>query len=168
VKKSKAVPPAAVAPWLEKYAKKLREEARAAFSHRGSYGNRPATAEMSRLWKSTTRSGSQIYKIDRQNGLVKQLLSRDDLKPELETLLCLLEETVPVQQIWLDMAEHSERSNEPMGGLTEKQVMELAATTIISLAGHGRKPTYETIDYVCRMEAFINYADIIKAKYLGV
>lgn len=169
VKKSKAVPPPVVAPWLETYAKRLREEARAAFSHRGSYGNRPATTEMSRLWKSTTRSGSQVYKIDRQNDLVKQLLIRTgSLKPELETLLRLLEETVPVQQIWLDMAEHSERSNEPMGGLTEKEVMDLAATTILSLAGSGRKPTNETVDYVCSMEAFISYADIIKAKYLGV
>lgn len=169
VKKSTAVPPALAASWLEDYATLVRQEARQAFSHRGQYGSRPKKADMDRLWKSSTRSGSQIYRIDRQNEFVKQILRNSgELKPELESLFRLLEETVPVQQIWLDMAEHSERSNEPMGGLTEKQVMDLVETTIEILVGHGRKPTPMTIEFICNMEAFIKYADVISAKYSWV
>lgn len=169
VKKSAAIPPALAAKWLEDYAEKVRKEARSVFAHRGQYGSRKKTVEMSRLWLAGMRSGSQIYKIDRDNELVKELLNKAcDLKPEIEALFRLLEETVPVQKIWLDMAEHSERSNEPMGGLTEKQIMDLVDTTIKSLSGQGRKPSVTTIDFVCNMEAFINYADVIRAKYLGV
>ena len=169
VKKSTAVPPSLADRWLEEYAEKVRKEARSVFSHRGKYGNRSQVKEMSRLWLSSMRGGSQIYKIDRGNDLVKSLLDRaDNLKPEIESLFRLLEETVPVQKIWLDMAEHSERSNEPMGGLTEKQIMGLADTTINSLSGTGRKPSITTIDFVCNMEAFINHSDVIRAKYLGV
>lgn len=166
VKKSTAVPPALTGRWLESYAEKIRKEARSVFSHRGHYGNRQQVNEMSRLWLSSTRSGSQIYKVDRDNELIKSLLNRaNELKPEIEGIFRLLEETVPVQKIWLDMAEHSERSNEPMGGLTEKQIMDLVNTTIKSLAGQGRKPSVTVIEFVCNMEAFINYADIIRAKY---
>ncbi len=169
VKKSTAVPPALADRWLEDYAENVRKEARSVFSHRGQYGSRQKSKEMSRLWLSSKRSGSQIYKIDRENALVIKILQRlGELKPEVEALFRLLEETVPVQKIWLDMAEHSERSNEPMGGLTEKQVMRLVETTIKSLAGHGKKPSITTIDIVCSMEAYIKFSDIIRAKYLGV
>jgi hypothetical protein len=168
VKKSTAIPPALAATWLEDYAEKVRKEARSVFAHRGQYGSRKKSVEMSRLWLAGTRSGSQIYKIDRDNDLIKELLNKaGDLKPEIEMLFRLLEETVPVQKIWLDMAEHSERSNEPMGGLTEKQIMDLVGTTIKSLSGQGRKPSVTTIEFVCNMEAFISYADVIRAKYLG-
>lgn len=87
VKKSKAVPPALADKWLEDYADKVRKEARSVFSHRGQYGNRKKSNEMSRLWLSSTRGGSQIYRIDRDNELVKELLNRDkNLKPEIEAL----------------------------------------------------------------------------------
>jgi hypothetical protein len=169
VKKSKAVPPALSAKWLEEYAEKIRKEARSVFSHRGQYGKRQKSEEMTRLWTSSLRSGSQVYRIDRKNLLVSKLLNQaNSLRPDIETIFRLLEETVPVQKIWLDMAEHSERSNEPMGGLTEKQVVDLVDTTIKILSGHGRRPTVTIVEHLCNMEAFINYADIIKAKYLGV
>lgn len=168
VKKSTAMPPALASSWLESYAEKVRKVARGVFVHRGRYGKRKKTVEMSKLWLAGTRGGSQIYKIDRNHELVKNLLGKNaDLKPEYEALLRLLEETVPVQKIWLDIAEHSERSNEPMGGLSENQIMSLVDTTINSLSGKGRSPTETTIEFVCNMEAFINYENIIRAKYLG-
>lgn len=168
VKKSSAVPPPLVADWLEDYASHVRKEAREVFSHRGKHGNRGSRTELTKLWKPATRSGSQVYKIDRQSELVKSILAQAGrLKPEIESLLRLLEETVPVQQIWLDMAEHSERSNEPMGGLTEKQVMDLVETTLVTLVGPGRKPDEISIDYVCSMEGFVGVADVIRAKYQG-
>jgi len=168
VKKSRAKPPDLAADWLETYAKNVRIEAREAFSHRGQYGNRPAKAEISRLWTSSTRSGGQIYRIDRKNPLIKGLLKKSgSMKQELENLFKLLEETVPVQQIWLDMAEHPERTNDPMGGLNDEQVMKIIDLTMRTLAGAGRTPTAEMVDYMCRMEAFAAYESLIRAKYAG-
>lgn len=169
VKKSSAVPPPPVAKWLEEYAGHVRREAREVFSHRGQYGQRTKNSEITRLWKAGSRSGSQIYKIDRKNHLVKNILDQAGrLKSDIETMLRILEETVPVQQIWLDIAEHSERSNEPMGGLTEKEVMDLVETTLSALVGSERQVTENNVDYICRMEGFETYAGIIRAKYQGV
>ena len=169
VKKSAAVPPPLTADWMENYASHVRGVARQVFSHRGKFGKHPEKIQVERLWKPGKRGGSQIYRIDRQNSLVKKILKDScDLRSELETLLRLLEETVPVQQIWLDMAEHPERSNEPMGGLAEHDVLLLAHSVITSLAGIGRQPTYDTINYVCGMEAFSGFEDIIRAKHIGV
>jgi len=168
VKKSMAVPPALITGWLENYATQVRKEARKIFSHRGQYGSKPQNQEINRLWKPSIRSGGSIYLIDRKNELILHLLQQaGDLKPNIENIFRLLEETVPVQQIWLDMAEHSERINEPMGGLAEQQVMDLVRTTISSLSGPNRKPSSTTIESICNMEAYSSYADIIRAKYLG-
>jgi anti-sigma regulatory factor (Ser/Thr protein kinase) len=168
VKKSAAVPPPLEADWLETYASHVRNEAREVFSHRGQYGKRTRGTEVARLWKTGSRSGSQIYKIDRQNALVIKILQQaGDLKQSFEALLRILEETVPVQQIWLDIAEHSERSNEPMGGLTEKQVMDLVETTLSTLVGSGREVAESNLDFICQMEGFVPFADIIRAKYQG-
>lgn len=169
VKKSRAVPPAITTAWLENYAAEVRKVARNVFSHRGQYGDRPSVKDIGRLWMTASRSGSQIYRIDRNNILIRQLLEHSKVfKPHVETVLRLLEETVPVQQIWLDMAEHSERANEPLGGLSENEIMTLVDSTIVSLSGLGRRPSITTVEFVCNMEAFINFADIIRAKYLGV
>ena len=73
VKKSKATPPAIAAQWLENYADTVRKEARNIFSHRGQYGNRQQTQTLNKLWVSSTRSGSQIYRIDRNNKLVSEI-----------------------------------------------------------------------------------------------
>ncbi|MFC1680350.1 ATP-binding protein [Pseudomonadota bacterium] len=168
VKKSRAKPPDLAAEWLENYAKNVRNEAREAFSHRGRYGNRPKNTEISRLWTSATRSGGQLYRIDRNNPLIKNLLKKSgSMKQELENLFKLLEETVPVQQIWLDMAEHPERTNDPMGGLNEENTMKIVDMTMQTLAGVDRAPTAETVDYVCRMEAFTAHESLIRAKYPG-
>ena len=169
VKKSAAVPPPLVGAWLETYAGHVRKEAREVFSHRGQYGRRARTTDVVRLWKTGARSGAQIYKIDRDSNLIKRILQQaGKLKPDIEAMLRLLEETVPVQQIWLDMAEHSERSNEPMGGLTEKEVMDLVAATLTTLTGPARNHSSSTVEFICNMEGFTAYADIIRAKYLGV
>lgn len=166
VKKSSAVPPARVADWLEQYANQVRKIARQAFSHRGRYGSRPKKSEITRLWKSSTRRGNQIYRIDRKNELIKDLFKQaGPLKLEIEAIFRLLEETVPVQQIWLDMSEHPDKSNEPMGGMSENQILEMVESVIKTLSGSGRKPSHTTIEYVCNMEAFIHFADIIRAKY---
>jgi hypothetical protein len=169
VKKSSAVPPPVIADWLENYAGHVRKEAREVFSHRGKYGQRIQQNEVARLWRPSIRGGAQIYKIDRNSELIKGIFQKaDTLTPNIESMLRLLEETVPVQQIWLDIAEHSERSHQPMGGLSEKQVMDLVGTTLSALIGADRKPDGVTIDIICNMEGFAEYADVIRAKYLGM
>jgi hypothetical protein len=168
VKKSMAVPPALITGWLESYALKVRQEAKKIFAHRGQYGNRPQQKEIIRLWKPSIRGGGSVYLIDRKNELIRHLLQQaGNLKSGIENIFRLLEETVPVQQIWLDIAEHSDRTNEPMGGMTEQQVMDLVETTIKSLSGPGRQPSTAVIESICNMEAYSSYAVLIRAKYLG-
>jgi hypothetical protein len=85
----------------------VRRTAREVFAHRGRYGPRaPAPQEIERPWISRLRNGHRVYSVNRSHPMVSSIITRSgQAAQEIETLLRILEETVPVQQIWLDTAE---------------------------------------------------------------
>ncbi len=109
VKKSKARPPAIIRSRLTDLATKIRMQARTIFAHRGEYGPRsPLPAKLERPWHSVQRDGKRSYAINREHPLVKGMIASCVREaPQLDTLLRLIEETVPVEQIWLDTAEQA-------------------------------------------------------------
>ncbi|MCY1022099.1 ATP-binding protein [Pyxidicoccus sp. MSG2] len=109
VKKSRAKPPAELEERLRELADTIRKRAREVFVHRGARGRTAGVQEIDDAWESVTRRGRLGYRIDREHPLVKFVIDRQgsDQKP-LKALLRLLEETVPVQRIWLDAAEKPE------------------------------------------------------------
>lgn len=119
VKKSTARPPSIIRDRLTELAESVRERARSVFAHRGRYGTRmPAVQNFTRPWESAKRGGSTVYRINRSHPAVKAVLELvGDRSPEVNSLLRVLEETVPVQQIWLDMAEQVREPAPPFYGV---------------------------------------------------
>ena len=119
VKKSTARPPALVRDRLTDLAEIVRDRARGVFVHRGKYGRRaPKQTEVERPWTPAVRNNRRIYKINRDHPIIQAATSSiADAKPAIEAMLRLLEETVPVEQIWLDTAEQSNDHAPPYDGL---------------------------------------------------
>jgi hypothetical protein len=119
VKKSTARPPALIRDRLTDLADAVRTTARSVFAHRGKYGKRLAVPMVTeRPWVSTVRASGRAYSINRNHPLVQAVLKQyPDKSPELDALLRLLEETVPVEQIWLDAAEQTQDHAAPYSGL---------------------------------------------------
>lgn len=127
VKKSMARPPARLRARLTGLAEKTRNDARKVFVHRGQYGLRPAShgVVMEKPWQSHERNGQLVYKVNRSHPMVKSVFARlGPLSPEVEALIRLVEETVPVQKIWLDAAETDFGQAVPYEGMEEKTIME--------------------------------------------
>lgn len=120
VKKSTARPPALVRERLTDLAGAVRTKARSVFAHRGRAGG-PRVAppdEIERPWISTVRGNRRVYLINRDHPLVKAGIAAYPVNSgHLMSLLRLLEETVPVQQIWLDAAEQDKDHASPYFGL---------------------------------------------------
>jgi hypothetical protein len=129
VKKSSVQPPPQVSERLRGLAQTVRADARSVFAHRGKHRNRKKKEEVRRPWKAKTRSGLTYYQIDRQHPVIRSFLQDLDgeRRQEMEAILRIVEETVPVQQIWLDMAEAPESTRAPFHGVTSKQRSELIA-----------------------------------------
>ncbi|MFC1574758.1 ATP-binding protein [Gemmatimonadota bacterium] len=112
VKKSTAAPPAVLREWLRGIAQQVRKQAKEVYAHRGKYRARKRTEEIQpRPWKTVTGAGGEFsYRIDRKHPVLGPLIR--SLPPsgraELEALLRLIEETVPVQRIWIDTAENQD------------------------------------------------------------
>lgn len=110
VKKSTATPPPIVRKYLAGLAQSIRIEARRVFAHRGSHGSRSKTKKITRVWRRSTRNGQPVYKIDRTHPLVSAALSglNTEQAGAMRVMLSIIEETVPVDQIWLDASETPE------------------------------------------------------------
>ncbi|CAN5858003.1 ATP-binding protein [soil metagenome] len=115
VKKSSAHPPPSIAKQLTGLAQKVRQDAREVFAHRGKYGRRSKKLGLMRPWKSVSRNGVLTYRIDRQHSVIAVLLSSIPTKyqSDVDAALSIIEETVPIQQIWLDAAERPEGVSPP-------------------------------------------------------
>ena len=109
IKKSVARAPSYIAFRLRDLAEHVRAQARQVFAHRGSYGPRVPTPDLQRAWKVVKRKDSTAYLVDRSHPLVKQVLDEAGLlKEAVVAMLRLLEETMPVQRVWIDTVENGE------------------------------------------------------------
>lgn len=123
VKKSHATPPPLVRERLIGLAQTIRQSARQVFAHRGRYGKRAAKAEYVRPWKALHHAGRTVYRIDRKHPLVAAVLGMLEGEPRraAEVMLRVIEETVPVQQIWLDAAENPQDTSPPFLGAQARE-----------------------------------------------
>ena len=66
-----------------------------------------------------------VYTINRNHPVTAEALRRiGPLKREVESMLRLVEETVPIQRIWLDSAESEEEHGAPYEGCNESLILE--------------------------------------------
>lgn len=109
VRKSTARPPVFVRSWLTSLADSTREKARKVFAFRGSPNPGAGGVPVEQAWRvEHLRSGIR-YRIDEQHPAVHAVIEAcADSKHLVKAMLRIIEETVPVQRIWLDTAENKD------------------------------------------------------------
>jgi anti-sigma regulatory factor (Ser/Thr protein kinase) len=111
VLKSTASLPVSLRQHLRKLGAETRDRARRVFAHRGrlvpvSGGTGGGLPD---AWMARKGPKGTSYRISREHDLVASVLERaGPLRRDIEAMMRLIEETVPVQRIWLDTAEDKE------------------------------------------------------------
>ena len=157
VKKSTALAPPALRSWLTGLAKTVRERAKQVYAHRGSYRPRVPGGEQAYPWKTCKGAGGVFsYRIDRKNPVLKALIESlpSDAKSQLETLLRLIEETVPVQRIWIDTAENQDGVAGPFEGEAQNKLRKHIQICHEVLCSHGLEPA-KAWDQISAFHAFL-------------
>lgn len=156
VKKSSAQPPPGIREHLTGLAQSVRQDARSVFAFRGQYRQRTSREELHRPWKVVQRSGARSYLIDRSHPVVRAVLSGvpDEVQSELEAMLRIVEETVPVEQIWLDAAEAPDGAAAPFHGMTSRQVRSLVEIAYRSIRRNRRLTHRATVESLLSCEEF--------------
>ncbi|MBO9136204.1 ATP-binding protein (plasmid) [Rhizobium sp. B230/85] len=116
VRKARSRPPAVLRTRLSALGGQCRERAREVFAWRGGQIRTPSQKKdvEAALWNEEHRSGKRRYRINREHPIIAQLLSSDPATKRLtRTAITLIERSVPVERIWLDISENVEAASTP-------------------------------------------------------
>lgn len=126
VRKSKARPPLALRDELRRIARITRDRAVTVYRHRGKTIARSAPSSPIFVWQRRVRGQRVSYVINREHPLIKEALQTDVVDTcVLHRLLRLIEEYIPVQQVWVDAAEGDETQSQPFESAASEEVIEM-------------------------------------------
>ena len=125
----------------------------------GSRANAVAEA-----WQVRRSAQGTSYRIARDHDLVASVLDRaGSLKRDILALLRLIEETVPVQRIWLDTAEDKETPRTGFAGVPESEVMETLSSLFEALVKFRRLSPAEAKERLSRTPPFDRHLELVSA-----
>lgn len=162
VRKSTARPPVAVRRDLTHLMEDTCRRARRVFAHRGRIavpvGSQPAV----QAWRVDRSTDGTRYRVNLFHPAVKAVLEDGHaMALKIRTMLRILEETVPVQRIWLDTAEGRETPRTGFDGSATNDVRSIAEVLFNDLVvRHGLTPA-SARDQLLRTEPFHAYPEVI-------
>lgn len=157
IKKSDARPPDAIRQRLQQLADDVRRRAREILVHRGHYGRRSAGSEISRIWRINPENSARRYSVDRSHELI--VLLRKKLSGErqalLDSIFALIERTVPVERVWLDVSEKGVES-----ALSDENELVKSALDLARILESNGLPFVEAVSAIQQMDPFDGVQDL--------
>ncbi len=138
IRKSVARPPVSMREELTRLAEDTRERARRVFAHRGTPATRTAGGVLAQAWRVEQSAQGVRYRLDTDHPAVAAVLHEcGAMKPLVTAMLRVIEETVPVQRIWLDTTEAKETPRTGFGGQPAEEVNAVLLVMYRSLIGRS-------------------------------
>ncbi len=162
IRKATAKPPITIRARLTRLAEDTRERARRVFAHRGQVVPVAGAGPVATAWRSEhTREGIR-YRIDTTHPAIAAVLDDSgDLKSQVTMMLRVIEETIPVQRIWLDTTEQKETPPTRFAGTPSDEVLEVLRVLYRNLITRkGLSPSLARARLL-RTDPFHQYADLV-------
>ncbi|WP_420381832.1 ATP-binding protein [Novosphingobium sp.] len=162
--KSTASVPVRLRGQLVRLASETREVARRVFAHRGRLmtGGGHGAGRLPDVWQSRHSSKGISYGISRDHVLVASILDRaGPLKGDLVSLLRLIEETVPVQRIWLDTSEQNQTPKGEFAAAPAAEIEETLISLYEALVEFRGMAPDEARERLARTHPFDQYPEIV-------
>lgn len=164
IRKSTARIPVSLRPWLTRLAEDTRERARRVFAFRGSPTPGPRGNPVEQAWRADHSRAGVRYRIDERHPAVAAALeSAGPALPLVRAMLRVVEETVPVQRIWLDTAENRETPRNGFAGEPPESVREVLVTLYEDMIGRRGMSSALAKRTLSSTEPFQNYPDLVSS-----
>lgn len=164
IRKSIARPPVSLRPWLTKLAEHTREQARKVFAFRGSPTQARIGCPIEPAWRVERSNAGARYRIDEKHPAVAAALgAAAEHAPLIRAMLRVVEETVPVQRIWLDTAENKDTPRTGFSGEPTAAVVEVLKALYSDMVGRRAMSDELARKSLLTTEPFQNYPDLIAA-----
>ena len=163
IRKSTARPPVSLRPWLTLMAEDTRERARKVFAYRGrtttlGFGGGPVEP----AWRLERSRAGARYRIDEKHPVISSVLdAAGPLLPMVKAMLLVVEETVPVQRIWLDTAENKETPLTGFSGEASEKVVAVLNTIYADMVGRRGMSSANAKKMLGATEPFQNYPELV-------
>ena len=126
VRKSQARPPLRYRDTLRRIARAARQRAVDVYRHRGKSVARSTGQNSTFVWTRRIKEKRVSYVINRDHPLIEDVLSAGTVETRrVRQLLRLIEEYVPIQQIWVDLAEGDESESVPFDSAPDREIISL-------------------------------------------
>ncbi|MCX4177498.1 MULTISPECIES: ATP-binding protein [Paraburkholderia] len=129
IRKSTARPPVNLRSWLTRLAEDTRNRARRVFAYRAAPQTKSGSSTIELAWRAEHTQAGVKYRIDEKHPAVTAVFDACGNHVDLvRALLRIIEETVPVQRIWLDTAEAKDT---PRGGFAGEPNAEVQSVLMV-------------------------------------
>ena len=164
VRKSTARPPVSLRPWLTLLAENTRERARRVFAYRGTPTPAQGNTPIEQAWRIERAKDGLRYRIEESPPSVAAVFGNvGKLAPLVKAMLRVIEETVPVQRIWLDTAEQKETPRTGFAGEPPEAVVAVLKTLFTDMIGRKGMSVEAARRALLSTEPFQNYHGLIAA-----
>jgi len=162
IRKSKARPPVSLRPWLTLLAENTRERARRVFAYRGAPTPAKGNDPIEQAWRVDHLKSGIRYRIQETHPSVAAVLESAKSHASLiRSMLRVIEETVPVQRIWLDTVENKETPRTSFEGEPNAAVIEVARVLFDDLVERKGLSIEEARRSMARTEPFQKYPALV-------
>lgn len=140
VRKARATPPAALRESLRRLAELTRTSASNIYRHRGArLGS--SSNRLILLWDRRISHGKPRYELNREHPAVKRALTSNGCTPAaVESMLRLIEETVPIPTITIDVSDYPDQQREPFEHTDSSELVRLGRELTDAMIASGAKP----------------------------
>jgi hypothetical protein len=161
VRKSSARPPVSIRERLTRLAEDTRDRARRVFAHRGQPLRTGNNEPLAQAWRTEHFKGGIRYRIDPEHPVIKSVLEdAGAIEPQIRAMLRIIEETIPVQRIWLDTTEARETPRTGFAG--DPSAVETVLSVVYgSMVLRKGIPPAQAKALLLNMNPFNNYPDLI-------
>lgn len=164
IRKATARIPVYLRQWLTTIAEDTRNRARRVFAYRGSPAPGPSGAPIEQAWTVARLKDGVRYRVDISHPAVSAVFeAAGPLLPLVKAMLRVVEETVPVQRIWLDTAENRETPMTGFEGEPPSEVVEILQTLFEDMIGRRCMSPETAKKRLASTEPFQKYPSLVAA-----
>ena len=163
IRKSTARPPLELRERLTRLAEDTRARARRVYVQRGQVA-RSTSGPVISAWKVIRTTGSMQYRIDEEHPAIQMVLESAGAQiREIRAMIRVIEETVPVQRIWLDTAESREVAHNGFTLASPEEILQIAGTIYRNLVVRKGVSPALARERLLATEPFNQYSEIVAA-----
>ena len=162
IRKSTARPPVALRQDLTHLMEDTCRRARRVFAHRGRIAGPAASGPLVQAWRAERLNDGMRYRIDTTHPAVAAVLDNAGaIAPQVRAMIRVVEETVPVQRIWLDTTEGRETPRTGFGGAPPEEIATVANVLFNDLVARQGLTPEVARERLLRTEPFHNHPDLV-------